>query len=174
MAITINPTPTVTAKIAKMEFYPFTAEGIAGTDKFEMTEIVAGAGYEEADPSFTNTDSETKDSPIHISAVAGDKTWTINVGDLQPELMKQYYGATIEAETGEVLMPTQVKSIYAKLVVHFTEGYGFQTIYKALVTASTTMADMKTGIMQGKLSFKVMEDADNKTVGYTPRKAPTV
>lgn len=170
MADAVSATPLKSSYITKVEFTPFLATGVAGTEKFECNAIIEGLSYTEADPTYTDTKLETSDAIFHRSAILGDKVLTFNVGDLQEFYMKKYFGATVDAETGEIIMPNSAQTIYAKMDMYFQEGFEKATFYKTSLSATIVGDALKTGILQAKLTFTVMEDNEKKSVGFTPRK----
>jgi len=147
MAITPS-TPVISSYITGIKITPY-VNGVVGTDSFYASKVVKGAALAQADDTRTNIESETEDSPIFIAVTKGEKTFTLNVADLQSVLLTQYFGAT---EVGNsVYMPAAVSTIYAQLDIYFKEGYDSLTFPKIQMNSKIVGESLKDGILQAQL-----------------------
>jgi hypothetical protein len=147
MAITLS-TPVISSYITGIKITPY-VNGVVGSDSFYASKVVKGAALAQADDTRTNIDSETEDSPIFIAVTKGEKTFTLNVADLQPTLLTQYFGAT--QSTTYVYMPPAVSTIYAQLDIYFKEGFESLTFPKVQMNAKMVGESLKDGVLQAQL-----------------------
>lgn len=147
MAITLS-TPVISSYITGIKITPY-VNGVVGTDSFYASKVVLGAALAQADDTRTNIESETEDSPIFIAVTKGEKTFTLNVADLQPTLLTQYFGATVSGTY--VYMPPAVSTIYAQVDLELKEGYESMTFPKMQINAKLVGESMKQGVLQAQL-----------------------
>ena len=147
MAITPS-TPVISSYITGIKITPY-VNGVVGTDYFYASKVVLGAALAQADDTRTNIESETEDSPIFIAVTKGEKTFTLNVADLQPTLLTQYFGATVSGTY--VYMPPAVSTIYAQVDLELKEGYESMTFPKMQINAKLVGESMKQGVLQAQL-----------------------
>lgn len=169
MAITLG-TPMVTNQVSKVTITPYKADGTIGIDEFILDNIIAGtfAIVQEAD-TLNNIDRETDDIPIKVIPVKGAFNINLQTADIQPEILKNMFGATITGDT--VALPASAVQLHAKVEVEFEDGYATMVVYKGFITSNIDGTDLKTSAIKGNVSIRAMKDNAGKFVEF---EAPTV
>jgi len=141
--------PVISSYITGVKITPYTTGGDIGSDYFYAQEVVLGAALAQADDTRTNIESETKDSPIFVAVTKGEKTFTMNVADLQPTLLTKYFGATLSGVN--VFMPASAVTVYAKVELEFAQGYESIVFPKMQMNAKWVGESLKQGVLQAQI-----------------------
>ena len=147
MSITLG-TSVITSYITGIKITPY-VNGVVGSDSFYAQEVVLGAALAQADDTRTPVESETKDAAIFVAVTKGEKTFTLNVADLQPVLMQQYFGCTIVGNN--VYHPASASTVYAQLELEFKQGYSKIVFPKVQMNSKIVGETLKQGVLQAQI-----------------------
>ena len=147
MSITLG-TSVITSYITGIKITPY-VNGVVGSDSFYAQEVVLGSALAQADDTRTPIESETKDAAIFVAITKGEKTFTLNVADLQPVLMQQYFGCTVVGN--KVYHPASALTVYAQLELEFQQGYERIVFPKVQMNSKIVGESLKNGVLQAQI-----------------------
>lgn len=155
---------------------PFTADGIAGNDYYDLDDVVRDTtSISQDDNDTTDIERETSDTPILSIVTTGKYQFAAEVADTQADVLSALCGF-IKDTDGKVYAPSGYKLLYAEVAVVFDNADGTTCtaliLPKLQLNSKTTIESLNSNLAKVALAGTGQLAEITKADGSTKIKVP--
>lgn len=130
---------------------PWTNESTIGSTTYDLTEVVGDTtSLEQAENESSAIESEFRSTPLYENIQLGEKTFTLEMLDLQESVLTELFGWE-ETEDG-VIAPNSYKALYATIILRFNSTDRIIVLPKVLLNSRAIIASMKTDASRANIA----------------------
>lgn len=158
MTATVHSTGASAIKLSKPTHIivrPFTAEGAAGDEYYDLDDVVRDTTkISQDDNSTTDIERETSDTPIMSIITTGKYQFEAEVADTQADVLVALCGFTKGTSDNKIYAPSGYKNMYAEVAVVFENGITNTALIlpKLLLNSKTTIESLNTNLAKVALA----------------------
>ena len=130
---------------------PWTDESTKGSVTYDLTEVVGDTtSLEQAENDATTIESEFRSTPLYENIQLGDKTFSLEMLDLQEGVLTELFGW--EEIEGGVVAPNAYEHLYATIIMRFNSTDRVIVLPKVLLNSRAIIASMKTDASRANIT----------------------
>lgn len=158
MTATVHSTGASAIKLSKPTHIivrPFTAEGAAGDEYYDLDDVVRDTTkISQDDNSTTDIERETSDTPIMSIITTGKYQFEAEVADTQADVLVALCKFTKGTSDNKIYAPSGYKIMYAEVAVVFENGTTNTALIlpKLLLNSKTTIESLNTNLAKVALA----------------------